>query len=168
MTLFIVDRCDLNGKRTSYLCGNTTVFNQITLVCDYWFNVDCERYDASTGMHSIMTSNGNRINLRSKKGPIFCILHCGSFWTGQWRLQTLPIRACTRTRCSSKLLPATTFRPTQCRCPGSTLPSVHPTPKMPQWLCRRHRPQKWPLRRPVFVWLRAKRQSPRKSPRKRQ
>ncbi|XP_055349146.1 translation initiation factor IF-2-like [Paramacrobiotus metropolitanus] len=39
----VFHRCDINGNRTSYLCVNTTVFNQITLVCDYFFNVDCPR-----------------------------------------------------------------------------------------------------------------------------
>ncbi|XP_055354285.1 uncharacterized protein LOC129599942 [Paramacrobiotus metropolitanus] len=39
----VFHRCDINGNRTSYLCVNTTVFNQITLVCDYFFNVDCSK-----------------------------------------------------------------------------------------------------------------------------
>jgi len=34
-------RCDVNGNLTSYICVNMTVFNPITLVCDYWFDVDC-------------------------------------------------------------------------------------------------------------------------------
>ncbi|GAU94959.1 hypothetical protein RvY_06655 [Ramazzottius varieornatus] len=37
----VFHRCDINGNQTSYLCVNTTVFNQITLVCDAWYNVDC-------------------------------------------------------------------------------------------------------------------------------
>ena len=40
----VIRRCDINGNRTSYLCTNTSVFNQITLTCDYWYNVDCEKY----------------------------------------------------------------------------------------------------------------------------
>jgi len=36
-------RCDINGNLTSYLCPNMTIFNQITLVCDWWFNVDCSQ-----------------------------------------------------------------------------------------------------------------------------
>ncbi|XP_055354275.1 uncharacterized protein LOC129599931 [Paramacrobiotus metropolitanus] len=39
----VFHRCDLNGNMTSYICVNSTVFNQVTLVCDYWFNVDCSR-----------------------------------------------------------------------------------------------------------------------------
>jgi hypothetical protein len=39
----VFHRCDINGNMTSYLCVNTTVFNQITLVCDYYFNVDCSK-----------------------------------------------------------------------------------------------------------------------------
>jgi hypothetical protein len=37
-------RCDVNGNHTAYLCVNSTVFNQITLVCDYFFNVDCDKF----------------------------------------------------------------------------------------------------------------------------
>ncbi|OQV13993.1 hypothetical protein BV898_11765 [Hypsibius exemplaris] len=36
-------RCPLDGVMTSYLCPNMTVFNQITLVCDWWYNVDCSQ-----------------------------------------------------------------------------------------------------------------------------
>jgi hypothetical protein len=39
----VFHRCDVNGNLTSYLCVNTTVFNQLTLVCDYWYNVDCSK-----------------------------------------------------------------------------------------------------------------------------
>jgi hypothetical protein len=34
-------RCDENGVLTQYLCGNGSLFNQITLVCDWYYNVDC-------------------------------------------------------------------------------------------------------------------------------
>jgi len=37
------DRCDINGNQTSYLCPNMTLFNQITLVCDWFWNVDCSK-----------------------------------------------------------------------------------------------------------------------------
>lgn len=36
-------RCDHRGDMTSYLCPNSTLFNQLTLNCDWWFNVDCVR-----------------------------------------------------------------------------------------------------------------------------
>ncbi|OQV22903.1 hypothetical protein BV898_03332 [Hypsibius exemplaris] len=39
----IFDRCDINGNLYSYLCPNMTLFNQITLVCDWWYNVDCSK-----------------------------------------------------------------------------------------------------------------------------
>ncbi|OQV26198.1 hypothetical protein BV898_00317 [Hypsibius exemplaris] len=39
----VYDRCDINGQLTSYLCPNATLFNQITLVCDWFFNVDCSQ-----------------------------------------------------------------------------------------------------------------------------
>jgi len=34
-------RCDISGNQTGFLCPNSTLFNQITLACDYYFNVDC-------------------------------------------------------------------------------------------------------------------------------
>ncbi|GAU95716.1 hypothetical protein RvY_07290 [Ramazzottius varieornatus] len=37
----VFHRCDINGNMTSYLCVNSTIFNQITLICDAWYNVDC-------------------------------------------------------------------------------------------------------------------------------
>ncbi|XP_055349590.1 uncharacterized protein LOC129596361 [Paramacrobiotus metropolitanus] len=37
-------RCDPNGNMTSYICVNRTLFNPITLICDYWFNVDCDAF----------------------------------------------------------------------------------------------------------------------------
>ncbi|GAV06551.1 hypothetical protein RvY_16517 [Ramazzottius varieornatus] len=36
-------RCDVYGRRSAYLCPNQTVFNQITLVCDWFYNVQCDR-----------------------------------------------------------------------------------------------------------------------------
>lgn len=39
----VFHRCDISGNRTSYLCVNMTVFNQLTLICDYWYNVDCAK-----------------------------------------------------------------------------------------------------------------------------
>jgi len=39
----VFHRCDINGNLTSYLCPNMTLFNQITLVCDWWFNIDCSQ-----------------------------------------------------------------------------------------------------------------------------
>jgi len=36
-------RCDVNGNLTAYLCPNMTMFNQITLVCDWWYNIDCSK-----------------------------------------------------------------------------------------------------------------------------
>ncbi|PRD23495.1 UNVERIFIED_CONTAM: hypothetical protein NCL1_46187 [Trichonephila clavipes] len=34
--------CDENGQRSSFLCPIGTVFNQEYLVCDWWYNVNCE------------------------------------------------------------------------------------------------------------------------------
>jgi hypothetical protein len=39
----VFHRCDQAGNQTSYICVNSTVFNQITLICDAWFNVECAR-----------------------------------------------------------------------------------------------------------------------------
>jgi hypothetical protein len=37
----VFHRCDDNGVAHSFLCPNGTLFNQITLVCDWFFNVEC-------------------------------------------------------------------------------------------------------------------------------
>ncbi|XP_055340982.1 uncharacterized protein LOC129590033 [Paramacrobiotus metropolitanus] len=37
----VVRRCDVNGNQTSFLCPSMTVFNQITLVCHWFWDVDC-------------------------------------------------------------------------------------------------------------------------------
>jgi hypothetical protein len=37
----VFHRCDENGVSSSYLCPNMTLFNQITLICDWFVNVDC-------------------------------------------------------------------------------------------------------------------------------
>lgn len=34
-------RCDVSGNQTGFLCPNQTLFNQLTLTCDYYWNVDC-------------------------------------------------------------------------------------------------------------------------------
>ncbi|GAU94917.1 hypothetical protein RvY_06616 [Ramazzottius varieornatus] len=39
----VFHRCDVNGNLTSYLCPNMSLFNQITLVCDWFWNVDCSQ-----------------------------------------------------------------------------------------------------------------------------
>ena len=39
----VFHRCDQNLNQTDFLCVNTTVFNQITLVCDSFYNVDCDK-----------------------------------------------------------------------------------------------------------------------------
>ncbi|XP_055343800.1 mucin-2-like [Paramacrobiotus metropolitanus] len=39
----VIRRCDLNNIMWSYICPNMTVFNQITLTCDWFFNVDCSK-----------------------------------------------------------------------------------------------------------------------------
>ncbi|XP_075238303.1 uncharacterized protein LOC142334274 [Lycorma delicatula] len=33
--------CDLNGGQASFLCPNGTIFSQVVLTCDWWFNVKC-------------------------------------------------------------------------------------------------------------------------------
>ncbi|XP_055313241.1 uncharacterized protein LOC129574799 isoform X2 [Sitodiplosis mosellana] len=33
--------CDLNGGQASFLCPNGTIFSQVLLTCDWWFNVKC-------------------------------------------------------------------------------------------------------------------------------
>ncbi|KAG8235059.1 hypothetical protein J437_LFUL015301 [Ladona fulva] len=33
--------CDFNGGQASFLCPNGTIFSQVLLTCDWWFNVQC-------------------------------------------------------------------------------------------------------------------------------
>jgi len=39
----VFHRCDQSSNQTDYICVNGTIFNQITLICDAWFNVDCSK-----------------------------------------------------------------------------------------------------------------------------
>jgi hypothetical protein len=39
----VIRRCDVNGNQTAYLCPNLTIFNQITLVCHWFWDVDCSK-----------------------------------------------------------------------------------------------------------------------------
>ncbi|OWA55684.1 hypothetical protein BV898_20072, partial [Hypsibius exemplaris] len=39
----VFHRCDVNRGLSTGLCGVSLVFNQITLVCDWYYNVDCSR-----------------------------------------------------------------------------------------------------------------------------
>ncbi|GAB6030993.1 hypothetical protein CHUAL_007814 [Chamberlinius hualienensis] len=43
----VYHRCEDDGRRSSYLCPNQTIFNQQTLVCDWWYNVEC----STSGQH---------------------------------------------------------------------------------------------------------------------
>lgn len=35
--------CDQSGRKFSYACPNTTLFQQRMLVCDHWFMVNCSK-----------------------------------------------------------------------------------------------------------------------------
>jgi hypothetical protein len=39
----VFHRCTLDGVQKDFLCSNRTVFNQITLTCDDFWNVECEK-----------------------------------------------------------------------------------------------------------------------------
>jgi len=39
----VIRRCDVNGNASAYLCPNMTIFNQITLVCHWFWDVDCSK-----------------------------------------------------------------------------------------------------------------------------
>jgi hypothetical protein len=39
----VIRRCDINGNQSAYLCPNLTIFNQITLVCQWFWDVDCSK-----------------------------------------------------------------------------------------------------------------------------
>ncbi|GFY69595.1 chitin-binding type-2 domain-containing protein [Trichonephila inaurata madagascariensis] len=57
--------CDENGQRSSFLCPIGTVFNQEYLVCDWWYNVNCEdsmsRLMGKDSYEAFGTSNERRI-----------------------------------------------------------------------------------------------------------
>jgi hypothetical protein len=36
-------QCLPDGSSRSFICANQTLFNQISLVCDWWYNVDCSK-----------------------------------------------------------------------------------------------------------------------------
>jgi hypothetical protein len=38
--------CMPDGRRYSMLCGIGTIFNQITFVCDHWYNYRCEEAES--------------------------------------------------------------------------------------------------------------------------
>jgi len=39
----VIRRCDINGIKWNYICPNATLFNQITLTCEWYFNIDCSK-----------------------------------------------------------------------------------------------------------------------------
>ena len=39
----VFHRCDPFGRQSDFLCAASTIFNQITLVCDAWYDVNCRR-----------------------------------------------------------------------------------------------------------------------------
>jgi len=43
MACQVFRRCDVNGGMFTYMCPTQTLFNQVTLSCDWWYNVDCQR-----------------------------------------------------------------------------------------------------------------------------
>ncbi|OQV17727.1 hypothetical protein BV898_08184 [Hypsibius exemplaris] len=59
----IFDRCDVNGNLTSYICPAMTLFNQITLVCDWWFNVDCSQSKQFTEYSNSRLYQGQEVHL---------------------------------------------------------------------------------------------------------
>ncbi|GAU87645.1 hypothetical protein RvY_00460 [Ramazzottius varieornatus] len=58
-------RCDEKGQMTDYLCPNRTIFSQITLTCDWWYNVDCSVSD------KFLTYGNSRIQAHSEDVPLF-------------------------------------------------------------------------------------------------
>lgn len=57
--------CHENGQRSSFLCPVGTVFNQEYLVCDWWYNVDCERspkYYNSLQIYSTSAEKGKIVS----------------------------------------------------------------------------------------------------------
>ncbi|OQV22689.1 hypothetical protein BV898_03518 [Hypsibius exemplaris] len=59
----VIRRCNPEGGLISYLCGDQLLFNQITLVCDWYYNVDCTR--------SSQFSDYSNARLYHKHWPLF-------------------------------------------------------------------------------------------------
>ena len=50
---------------TDYLCPNRTIFNQVTLTCDWWYNYDC------SVTNKFLTYANSRIQAHSENVPLF-------------------------------------------------------------------------------------------------
>uniref|UniRef100_T1JJM6 Chitin-binding type-2 domain-containing protein n=1 Tax=Strigamia maritima TaxID=126957 RepID=T1JJM6_STRMM len=59
--------CEWDGSKISFLCSPGTVFNQKYLICDWWYNVDCDNspnfYNVhATNLQSVPDDNNNNLN----------------------------------------------------------------------------------------------------------
>ncbi|GAB6029712.1 hypothetical protein CHUAL_005434 [Chamberlinius hualienensis] len=50
--------CQLDGRRDAFLCPNGTLFNQQVLVCDWWYNVECETTPSYYGLNAQLVQQG--------------------------------------------------------------------------------------------------------------
>lgn len=66
--------CDELGRKFSYACPNTTLFQQRMLVCDHWFMVNCSKAEEDYSANLLI---GIRIKFRVKKFPLTLLIHLG-------------------------------------------------------------------------------------------
>ncbi|XP_022255347.1 uncharacterized protein LOC111088749, partial [Limulus polyphemus] len=50
--------CNMKGRKYSYLCPNHTLFNQVQLICDHWYNVDCTLAEANYKVNDNLFAEG--------------------------------------------------------------------------------------------------------------
>ncbi|XP_055341026.1 uncharacterized protein LOC129590069 [Paramacrobiotus metropolitanus] len=76
-------RC--RGQRmASYLCPNGTLFNQITLTCDWWYNVNCSRSKPFYMYSNIRLYNPNEYLLDGRAGQAPGTGKAPGSYSGNW------------------------------------------------------------------------------------
>lgn len=62
--------CDGLGRKFSYTCPNTTLFQQRMLICDHWYMVNCSKAESDYGANLLI---GKRLCC------FFCVLQSVMF-----------------------------------------------------------------------------------------
>ncbi|RXG73535.1 hypothetical protein Avbf_08025 [Armadillidium vulgare] len=58
--------CHADHRKDSFLCPNGTIFHQLRLVCDWWYNVDC----SSSDLHVSVNNDIGKFTPRQKVGRV--------------------------------------------------------------------------------------------------
>lgn len=67
--------CDESGRKFTYACPNTTLFQQRMLVCDHWFMVNCSKAENDYSANLLIGNTSNTMtNLHSFINGWFSIL----------------------------------------------------------------------------------------------